>query len=106
MMRGRPPAWRCFNSPVSAAWPAAVIGTFSTIFFVLQSREPQHDAREALWANRAFTAFDEAIWPIESGPSGGPIQLSYGAVSSSREAKYQPFGRRLLRPASDQLSEK
>src|SRR6201995_6102971 len=72
MIRGRSCDWRRFNSSVSAAWPAAVIGTLS-IFFVLRSRMPGHPGDSCQIGLPCLES--AALKPVKSGPSEGPCNI-------------------------------
>src|SRR6201999_1209231 len=73
MMRGRSTDWRRFSSSVSAAWPAAVIGTLS-IVFVPRSRMLWKACAQLL-SDRAPVLSSAALKPASSGPCEGPCNI-------------------------------
>src|SRR6201989_1831870 len=83
MMRGRSTDWRRFNSSVSAAWPAEVIGTLS-IVFVLRSRMLWRACAQLL-SDRAFVPPNAALKPAVCCPS------MKGLATFIRGGEFQPY---------------
>src|SRR4051812_26069734 len=104
-MRGRSTVWRFFNSSSSAARPVAVIGTFSTIFPVLQTVR-SIEGPHATIVDSAFGHWARVRKPTSS---FGPFRGRHNVTTSG---EFQPngwFSNRLAgasTPGRDQLSEK